>query len=67
MADKLKIKLWCSTNKVGSECEEEIPLIDYGFTDKQWRAMSEDQRHVLLDEWAQEHLNNNGDYGACVE
>lgn len=67
MANKLKIKLWISTNKVGSECKSTVPLIDYGITDAEWNAKTEDEQSALLDEWALEYMNNTGEMGAAVE
>lgn len=67
MADKLKVKLWVRTNKNGSECEDKVPLSDYGYTDDEWRALSEEEQGKLMDEWALDFVGNNGEYGACVE
>lgn len=67
MTDKLKIRLWCRTNKIGSKCQDVVPLIDYGFTDKEWLDLEEEVRVTYLNEWALEFMNNNGEIGAIVE
>lgn len=60
MTATYKLKLGASGPFVGCESREEIPLIDYGYTDEEWDELSESKRDNLLDEWAQEFMLNEG-------
>lgn len=67
MTDKLRLHLFCCTNKVGSEYKAVVSLADYGFTDEEWAALTPRAQDKLLYEWAIEFFNNHGEMGAYVE
>lgn len=68
MAETYRVKLWHSGPWVGAEGEDSHPLSDFGYTDKEWDALSEDVQERLLDEWAEGEFWNAGyEYGGEIE
>lgn len=61
MAETYRLALGVSTNKVGSNTEEDVPLSDYGYTDEEWDALSSEQKGERIGEWVEEFVWENTD------
>ena len=57
----MRIKAWVQTNVSGSK------IVDYYDVPDHWDELTPEQQEDALDEFAQEHLTNNADFGACLE
>lgn len=61
MAETYRVELGVSTNRVGSEVEEDLPLSTFGYSDEEWDALSEIRRDELISEWVEEYTWENID------
>ena len=59
MAETYRLELLVSTDKVGSDTHEDVPLIDYGYTDEEWDALSLQERDEKICEWVEEFVLEN--------
>ena len=61
MAETYRLELGVSTNKVGSDTEEDVALIDYGYTDEEWDALTSEEKDKQIGEWVEEFVWENTD------
>lgn len=61
MAETYRLELGVSTNKVGSDTEEDAPLSDYGYTDEERDALPLEQKDKQIGEWVEEFVWENTD------
>lgn len=68
MSETYRLELFASGPYVGCESTEMVDLSDYGYTDEQWDALTEQKREDLLEEWGQDFFWNEGyEFNAKVE
>jgi hypothetical protein len=59
MAETYVIELGVSTDKIGSDVVDTVPLYDYGYTDEEWDALSAQEHDELISSWVEEHVWEN--------
>lgn len=52
MGDTVKVKVWISTNKVGSKCEDTIEI-----DREEWESMTDDEKDDACQDAAFNHLD----------
>ena len=62
MSEKVYIRCYVSTDKLGSECEE---VYEYSKVD--WDKLTSEERSELIEEFVQDHLMKNASDGGSVE
>lgn len=66
MAETYELELGVSTNKVGSDSKETVPLINYGYSDEEWDALTSQDQSKLVGEWVEEFVWENTDNWGIV-
>ncbi len=66
MAETYEVELGVSTSKVGSDTEDTVPLIDFGYTDEEWDALSAHEQDELTTSWVEEFVWENTDSWVAV-
>ena len=61
MAETYRVELGVSTNKVGSDTEDDFPLSDLGYSDEEWDALSAQEKDELIASWTEEFVWENTD------
>ena len=53
----MKVKFYCNSgaNAVSTRVEI-VDIEDYGYTDNEWHALTDDQKYEIVEEWAWERL-----------
>ena len=53
----MKVKFVCDSGaNIHSARTEVVDTEDYGYTDKEWLELSEEQKQEIVEEWANERL-----------
>ena len=59
-----KIKLYVSTNLVGSRIQEIVDISEFGMSEEDWQDYNKDLKQDFLNEWATDFLYDNVEFGA---
>lgn len=54
----MKVKFWCDNNaNIDSQRSETFELSDFGYTEEEWKAMSEEEKQKHVEDWAMERFD----------
>jgi hypothetical protein len=54
----MKLKFWCDNNaNIHSERSETFELEEFGYTEDEWNAMSEEEKQKHAEDWAMERFD----------